>query len=367
MSNIYKHSKTSKDGCNCGMQQLEQPREETLNKLFKSFLTVGRRSLTNVSGAFLAADGDESLVQDEWPPGLVERIKDVGIRALEITVDGAPQRQIVAIDTSSIIVAAGYSGVVVALRGALAIRNVYGVRVERIGPFIAYLTHDNLAEILASILGESTLLGYCTLDYQLDGSIQKVLAGLLEKKLQEYVAERYKDSILLFDGSLSAGPLDNPLWLVSRILEKALPRGNDILAFSKTSILQFWDSILTEERLGVEPPYIVDMTWAIRSIEMRVKVLGDTYLAKLSSGVNAFRVDVSTRRGVEEVLASLLRSDPLIYGYPELLILAHDYCTFTKMDVIAIQSILKRRGVEFFEASSIRDILFNPLDRGWRK
>ena len=349
------------------MQQLEQPREETLNRLFKSFLMAGRRSLASVRGAFLASEGDESLVQDEWPQRLIERVKEAEVRALEIPLDGAPLRQAVAIDTSSIIVAAGHSGVVVALRGALAIRNLYGVKVEQVGPFIAYLTHDNLAEVLASILGESTLLGYCTVDYQLDGSIQKVLAGLLEKKLQEYVAEKYKDSILLFDGSLSAGPLDNPLWLVSKILEKALPRGNDILAFSKTSILQFWSGILTEEKLGVEPPYVVDMTWAIRSIEMRVKVLGDTYLAKLSSGVNAFRVDVSTRRKVEEVLASLLRSDPLIYGYPELLILAHDYCTFTKMDVIAVQSILRRRGVEFFEASSIRDILFNPLDRGRRR
>lgn len=349
------------------MQQLERPKEESFNRLFKSFLAVGQRSLEGIRGVLLSPEGDESLVQDEWPPGLIERISEVGVKATRIRLDGAPARQVVAIDTSSLIIAAGPAGVVVALRGALAIRNFYGVRLEQVGPFIAYLTHDNLVEILASILGESMLLDYCAADYQLDGSIQKILAGLLEKRLQEYVAEKYRDSILLFDGSLSAGPLDNPLWLVSRILEKALPRGNDVLAFSKTSILQFWSNIFTDEKLGVEPPYIVDMTWAIQSIEMRVKVLGDTYLVKLSDGVNAFRVDASTSGRVEDVLASLLKSDPLIYGYPELLIIAHDYCTFTKADVIAIQSILKRCGVEFFDASSIRDMLFNPLDRRWRR
>lgn len=349
------------------MQQLKRPEEENLNRLFKPFLAVGQRSLAGVKGVFLSPEADEPIVQDEWLSALIERIHKVGVRTTEIRLDGAPVRQLVAIDTSSLSVAAGPAGVIVALRGALAIRNFYGVRLEQVGPFIAYLTHDNLVEALASILGESTLLNYCMADYQLEGSIQKILAGLLEKKLQEYVAEKYEDSILLFDGSLSAGPLDNPLWLVSRILEKALPRGNDVLAFSKTSILQFWSNIFTDEKLGVVPPYIVDMTWAIRSIEMRVKVLGDTYLAKLSGGVNAFRVDVSTRRRAEDVLASLLKSDSLIYGYPELLILAHDYCTFTKMDVIAIQSILRKHGVEFFEASSIRDILFNPLDRRWHR
>jgi len=325
------------------------------------------RSLSDVKGLFLTPDSSEDLVQDDWGPELVKQVREMEVRALEISLEDAAPRQVVAIDTSSVIVAAGHRGVVAAVRGGLAIRNHFGVKIERIGPFIAYITHDNMAEVLASIPGRAISLDYCMMDYKLDGSIQKVLAGLLEKKLQEYIAEKYENSILLFDGSLSAGPLDNPLWLVSRILEKAAPKGNDILAFSKTSVLQFWSNILTDTALGVRPPYIVDMTWAIKKIEMWVKVLGDTYLAKLSGGANAFRLDVSTKRRVEEVLASLLRSDSLIHGYPELLVLAHDYCTFTKIDLIAIQSILRKRGIEFFEASSIRNMLFNPLDGEWKR
>ena len=347
------------------MQQLAQPRIEGFKTLFKSFLEAGRRSLKLASGSLLADAQEEDLAQNEWPLQLIEKVREMEVSTIRIPVEDAVERQVVAIDTSSIIVAAGRNGVAVGVRGSIVVRNYLGIEVQRIGPFIAYLTPDNIAEILGSILGDLTPLEFC--DYQLDSSIQKVLAGLLEKRLQEYVVERFRDSILLIDGSLSAGPLDNPLWLVSRILEKARPRGNDVLAFSKTSILQFWGTIFTDERLGARPPYLIDMTWLIESIEMRVKVLGKTYLAKLSPGLNTFRMDASTGRRIDEVLGSLLKSDPLIYGYPELLILAHDYCTFTKSDVIAIQSLFKRLGTEFFKFSSIRDILFNPLDGGWRR
>jgi len=349
------------------MQQLEQPRLDGFNRLFKSFLEAGRRSLRAVRGVLLTSFHEENFVQNEWPLELVERARSGEVSVVEIPLEEAKTRQVVAIDTSSIIVATDRKGVVAAVRGGLAVRSPLGLSIERIGPFIAYITQENMAEVLASILDGASALDYCSMDYQLDGSIQKVLAGLLEKKLQEYIAERYRDSILLFDGSLSAGPLDNPLWLVSRILEKTLPRGNDILAFSKTSILQFWGEIFTEEKLGVAPPYAVDMTWLIESIEMRVKVLGKTFLAKLSPGAGIFRVDVSTTKKIERVFGDFLKSDSLIYGYPELLILAHDYCTFTKLDVMAIQSLLRRYGSEFFEIFSIRDMLFNPLDGEWRR
>lgn len=347
------------------MRQVAQPKIEGFDSLFKSFLETGRRSLSFAQGAHSGDIQAEDLAQNDWTLQLAEQVRDQEVSAIRIPPEEAVVRQVVAIDTSSIIVAAGRNGVAVGVRGSIAVRNELGLEVQRIGPFIAYLTHENLPEILGSILGEFTPLEFS--DYRLDGSIQKILAGLLEKKIQEYVVKRFRDSILLLDGSLSAGPLDNPLWLVSRILDEARPRGNDVLAFSKTSILQFWAPLFTEEKLGIKPPYLIDMTWLIESIEMRVKVLGRTYLARLGSGINVFRVDASTCRRVEEVFGSLLRSDPLIYGYPELLILAHVYCTFTRSDVIAVQSILRKFGVEYFKASSIRDILFNPLDGEWRR
>lgn len=361
LSNIYKHRKTSKIGETGGMSQLAQPSLNDFETIFKPFLEIGRRSLGLVNGAYSTDFDEESFAQNEWDLRLLEQAEQLGVSAISIPVEGAAERQVVAIDTSSIVIAVGRDGVILGVRGGIAVRNALGLEVQRVGPFIVYLIPENITSILGSIFGDLPPLDLS--GYQLDGSIQKMLASLLEKRLQEHVVKRFKDSIILLDGSLSAGPQDNPLWLVSRILEEAKPRGNDILAFSKTSILQFWSSIFTEDRLGAKPPYLIDMTWLIEGLEMRVRVLGRTFLAKLGSGPSAYRVDAATCRRVEEVFGSLLKSDPLIYGYPELLILAHDYCTFTKSDVIAVQAILRRLGAGLFRGDSIRDMLFNPIDR----
>ena len=361
LSNIYKHRETSKIGEAGDMSQLAQPSLNDFETVFKPFLEVGRRSLGLVNGAYSTEFDEESFAQNDWDLRLIEQAEQLDVSATSIPIEGAVDRQVVAIDTSSIVVAVGRDGIILGIRGGIAIRNMLGLEIQRVGPFIVYLTPENITSILGSIFGDLPPLDLSS--YQLDGSIQKTLASLLEKRLQEYVVKQFKDSIILVDGSLSAGPQDNPIWLVSRILEEARPRGNDILAFSKTSILQFWSSIFTDDRLGAKPPYIIDMTWLIERLEMRVRVLGRTFLARLSSGLSAYRVDVATCRRVEEVFGSLLKSDSLIYGYPELLILAHDYCTFTKNDVIAIQAMLRKLGAELFREDSIRDMLFNPIDR----
>jgi len=364
LSNIYKHIKPNKIWRSWGMAA-QHPQLSWVESAFKAFLEAGSKSLLEAEGRRLYLGCDDNLDQDEWPQELLEILEENGVKAISVDLEAEP-RQVVAIDTSSIRLSLSSKGIVIALRGSMVTRSSYGLYIEVFGPFIAYITEENILELLSSMLGGVSSLDYCSKDYQLYNSVQKVLASFLEKRLQEHAAERFRDSILLFDGSLSAGPLDNPIWLVSRILEKARPRGNDVLAFSKTSILRIWGELLTSLKLDARPPYIVDLTWAIERIEMRVKVLGRTYLAKLYDGLGGFRVDASTRRGAEEVFGSLLKSDALIHGYPETLILAHDYCSFTKIDVIAMQSLLKRLGVEFSRSTSIRDLLFNPLDGDYR-
>lgn len=345
------------------MTQYQQPQINGFRSLFKAFLEKSDRSLNSIKGFRLGVETSEIFVQDEWPIQLVERLLRDGAKPIKISVEEAESRRVVAIDTSSIKVAVGSKGVVIAVRGALVIRELSRIWAEIIGPFMVYMDYEGVGELLSSMLDGEVRLDYWG-DYQLYNSVQKVLAGILEKRLQGYAVERFKNTILLFDGSLSAGPLDNPTWLVSRIIDGARPRGNDILAFSKTSILRVWGQLMTSLKLDVEPPYVVEMTWAIKELEMRVKVLGETYLARLSAGGEGFRIDSATRRSIREVLGSLLKSDSLIYGYPETLILAHDLCTFNKMDLIAMQSILRRKGIKLFKPTSIRSLLFRPMDGG---
>jgi len=262
------------------MAQYQQPQLNGLESLFKAFLERGDRSLSLIKGVSLGVETSEVFVQDDWPTQLVERLLREGVKPVKISVEGAVSRRVVAIDTSSIRVAVGSKGVVIAVRGALVVRERPRIWAEIVGPFMVYVDYDGVGELLSSMLGGEARLDYWG-DYQLYSSVQKVLAGILEKRLQEYAVKRFKDTILLFDGSLSAGPLDNPTQLVSRIIDEAGPRENDILAFSKTSVLRVWGELLTSLKLDVEPPYIVEMTWAIRELEMRVRILGETYLARL--------------------------------------------------------------------------------------
>lgn len=339
--------------------QNQQPQIEGSQSYFKAFFKSSFRSLENIDGLRLYAGSVEDIVQDECCIAFLEsRREAVEIIRPELE---APRRPVVAIDTSSIRVAAGSRGVVIAVRGAIVTRDNLKTTVEVLGPLIFYVSYENMGELLASVLGSASFEAWG--NYQLYNSIQRVMAGLIEKRMQEYAAEHYADSILLFDGSLSAGPLDNPIYLVSRILEKARPRGNDILAFSKTSVLRVWGELLTTLGAEAEPPYLIEVTQAIRNAEMRVRVLGDIFLARLCPGCNGFRVDASVNTSLERVFGSLLRSDALVYGYPESLILAHDYCTFSKLDLLAIQAMLRRRSVEIIHSTSIRDLLFNPVDR----
>ncbi len=320
---------------------------------FKSLIEAGELSLRSMEGVRLYVGAFGDIVQDgvlvEHLYGRVEALKPRR---------SAGARRVVAIDTSSVKVAEGGGGLVVALRGALAVRSRDDVSVEIVGPLLYFVRQENLRRIMRVMEGGGGT-------YRLDETIQRVLASLFEKKLQEYAVERYEDSIMLFDGSLSAGPIDNPIRVMERILWKAGRRGCDVVAFSKTSVLSLWGEKIQSIMARDEPPYLLHLTPLVKKLNLRVRLLGEIFLARLSKGGGGFRVDARLIRDAEEVFGSLLSSDPLIHGYPETLILAHDYATFTKPDIIAIQAALAKR-TEILEGPSIRNILFNPLDGDWR-
>ncbi len=351
LSNIYKHRQTTKQGET--MERAHHTHVELAETYFKSLIEAGELSLRSMEGVRLYVGALGDVVQDGV---LVEHLAGSGAEVLRPRA-GSVARRVVAIDTSSVKVAEGGGGLVVALRGALAVREAGRLSVEVVGPLIYFVRPENLGRIMGAMGGGGA--------YRLDETIQRVLASLFEKRLQEYAVERFDDSIMLFDGSLSAGPIDNPIPVMERILWKAGERGCDVVAFSKTSVLSLWGERIQSLMTRDEPPYLIHLTPLVRRLNLRVRLLGEIFLARLSRGGGGFRVDARLVGDVEEVFGSLLSSDPLIHGYPETLILAHDYATFTKPDIIAIQAALARRA-EVLEGQSVRDLLFNPLDGDWR-
>ncbi|MCS7125420.1 MAG: DNA double-strand break repair nuclease NurA [Aigarchaeota archaeon] len=331
---------------------------------FKAFSEVGRQTFASLDSLRMYNCSREDLVReylDEVYIGFNSTLDEYFFEVQEVEIGREP-RKVIAIDTSSIKIAESARGVVISVKGAIVIRDLdKSTIVKTVGPFIFYITRKNSKKVF----GEYSELLKSTNRYDFYLYAQKILTELLEKRLQEYTVEKYKDSIILFDGSLTTTTFNCFLDSIEKILKKTLENKNEILAFSKTSFLQISGEPLQIIHSEKNPPYIIDLTKALEYSNLgRIRVYGRVYLARLVEGSLGYRVDAYLQNEASTVFGLLLKNDPLIYGYPETLILAHDYSTFTKLDTITLQTMLKKMNVELLYPESVRDILFNPLDGG---
>jgi hypothetical protein len=96
--------------------------------------------------------------------------------------------------------------------------------------------------------------------------------------------------------------------------------------------------------------------------------LGDVYVAKLSKGNCAFRLDIDCEVSPNsriEAVERLLGNDLVSQSYPETLRLAHILCTFTANEVLAMQHFITRRyGLQIINRPDMHRLLFGPFGRG---
>jgi hypothetical protein len=192
------------------------------------------------------------------------------------------------------------------------------------------------------------------------------LSGLLERWVQTVLAKQIISGLLLFDGSLTAGTIDAPTPLLTKMLDIAHNRGNVVLAFSKMTQLRLNDWKITDILPREPPPYICPIPTG-RSNRSNI-CLGDIYVAKLATGRLAFRLDIPkviTLTEKIDAVEKLLGNDQFFLGYPETLRLAHIYCTFTANEVIAIQHFVTTQyGVELIHRPDMHRLLFGLFGKG---
>ncbi|PUA31745.1 MAG: hypothetical protein B9J98_05340 [Candidatus Terraquivivens tikiterensis] len=336
---------------------IQSPIFENFLGIFKAFSEMGLGSMESLKGVLpvIRLDGyhvghDVILELDNMSSIKAYRTKPSG-RACDV----------VACDTSVIKLAEGPFGYIAALRGSVVRRRGSGgVESWVIGPLIFFVSLDDNRPLLAFV---SEIMGVQPMNEDFE-SIHKSLSSLLEKWLQRSLASTFSDSILLFDGSLTAGPADNSLQLIRETLSEAERNGNVVLAFSKSTNLSYLGTRITSILPSLDPPCVVDVSEAVCSPNKMHK-LGRILVSHLSRTFFPYRLDVSVREVEDALLAigNLLSSDALVYGYPETLLLAHNYCTFNKVDVLALQKLLRQEfNIEVFELGDVRSSLFNPLD-----
>jgi len=275
--------------------------------------------------------------------------------------------KVVAVDVSSIKVGETQTGVLCALRGAIVWREKSRYKCLRLGPFPFHLTEENKKEIYtmlrqyySKVSGEANAPNLV--------NMQNRMCNLLERWLQMGVSCSSNRSVILWDGSLTAGTVDSPVDVVSRLLRVARNRLNTVLAFSKVTRLRLSGHRLTDLAWKFPPPSLLQINGFHAYVSSKVSFLGDVYVARFTEGSCSFRLDIDgeipREQGLEAV-QKLLGNDLFLQSYPETLRLAHIFSTFTANEVIGIQRFMAQKcGLKMVTRPNVRRLLFGCFGKG---
>jgi hypothetical protein len=272
---------------------------------------------------------------------------------------------IAAVDTSSIKLGETSRGIIIAIRGTSVWKKRRNYGYLRVGPFIFHITEENLKEVYNTLLkayfpeqNSQASPGFAHIPVR--------IANLLERWLQASLAKTVSNGIILFDGSLTAGTPDTPVHQLKEILNTARKMGNTVLAFTKVTTLRFNGYLITDAWLNQKPPCLIEI--ANLKPKPPLVLLGDVYVAKLTNGNCAFRLDIDrevpTPHKIEAV-EKLLGNDLITHSYPETLRLAHILCTFTANEVIAMQHFIQQKySLKLVNRPDMHRLLFGPFGKG---
>ena len=156
---------------------------------------------------------DAEIIKKIQQPSTIKTIQ------LEQTQD---KRPIVAIDVSSIRIGETETGELCAVRGAVVWKEKNRYKYQRIGPFPFHITEHNQKEIHK--LFRNNYFEFSEIPNIVN--IQARMGNLLERWLQLGISSSTYETIILWDGSMTAGMLDCPVEEMSRLLEIARNRLN---------------------------------------------------------------------------------------------------------------------------------------------
>jgi len=278
------------------------------------------------------------------------------------------ETQIAACDTSTLKIGETSTGMLIAVRGANVWKQNKSYKYTRLGPFIFHITEENKSEVYNMLERAYFTSTHKQSHLYFVNLLQSPtrIASLLERWLQATLARTMNDGVVLFDGSLTAGIPDTPIERLKEILMNARKCGNVVMAFSKITSLRINGYLITDMPLQQRNPHLLE-TIGLRP-KPPIVLLGDVYVARLSHGSYAFRLDIDKENSNDqriEAVGRLLGNDILTQGYPETLRLAHILCTFTANEVIAMQHFIARKcGLKIINRPDMHRLLFGPFGRG---
>jgi len=333
----------------------------------KTIKTPKQQTLQQPQNAIFNKYPTENLESDDDEPNLFfpnhnrYTIKSIQLKPVK------EETTIVAIDVSSIKIGETKEGIICAIRGTIVWKERNRYRYLRIGPFPLHITEENKTEIYHLLRQHSLNMPAEPLNHSNLINMPMKLGNLLERWIKTEISCASQNSIILWDGSLTAGTNDNPKKTITQILEIARNRLNTVLAFSKTTHIRLLGHQITDLNGHSKPPYLLQINGFPKTAGP-IHFLGDIFVAKLANSSLAFRLDVDSEILPEqqiEAIQRLLGNETLFRGYPETLRLAHIYSAFTATEVIGIQRfITKQCKIEMVNRPNIRRILFGSFGKG---
>lgn len=335
------------------LRTIKTPKQQTLQK--PQEIAFNNYSIEDLE------EGEEGEQNYFFPKQNHYTIKSIPLKPVK------EETTIVAIDVSSIKIGETNEGIICAIRGTIVWKERKRYRYLRIGPFPLHITEENKTEIHYLLRQHPLSTPNDPLSYSNLINIPMRLGNILERWIKTEISCTSQNSIILWDGSLTAGTNDNPAKTVTQTLEIARNRLNTVLAFSKTTQIRLLGHQITDLTGHCKPPYLLQIN-GFPITTGPIHFLGNTYVAKLANSSWAFRLDIDREIMPEqqiETVQRLLGNDILFYGYPETLRLAHIYSTFTATEVIGIQRfITKQCKIQMITRPNIRRILFGTFGKG---
>ncbi len=280
---------------------------------------------------------------------------------LHPVVDGTP---VFGIDTSSIELGETHDGILCAVRGSVVWRYENRYQYTRYGPFIFHVTESN-RHILYNKLRQTYFGSKDSVSAPNLWLMPDRIRNFLERWLQKLVCQSCRNSLILWDGSLTAWTFDSPVSILSEMLQIARDRGNIVLAFSKKTRLYVANRRIADLIDDEETPCLLKVDDAIRlQYGNNACFFGRVYAAKLAPGCFSFRLDIDRKipegEGISAV-GRLIGNDLVIESYPETLRLAHITTRFSASEVIGMQRyIAENYGMRIVGKPNIRQVLFGP-------
>ncbi|MGZ4944464.1 MAG: DNA double-strand break repair nuclease NurA, partial [Halobacteriota archaeon] len=154
---------------------------------------------------------------------------------------------VVAIDSTSVVLGYVPDGLVGAIRASVITKPEGSTHhhMDRYGAYLAVITNYTKDELYTGVrelvYGKPTSARAPDLRKTLDR-----LRNLLERHLQLQAVRAYTDALVLLDGSLMAGAVADPMFVIKRLVQDASTHRNSIAALSKSTTLT-----LSENQLGI--------------------------------------------------------------------------------------------------------------------